>query len=311
MIDIFVSHFVAPELVGFDDILVDEVHALLHTTASEPARIHVVVNGRETPSMAVIADIRRRLPAEVAISVNDRPGRADIQPSVRNKVVSIARGSGCEAFVLLHNDVRPARGWFKHLVNDWRKAEKKWGRDRCVVTPRFIPYHLAQPHPAAVESAPFWDAMRTKRRASVLSSDQMRAWCHEWRGEGFGFADDEVLCSPDSRTTDDGAALMMFIASPRFFDGVGECDEEYIAINYDDDDWGIRALLANKKNLKSTGALVGHVEGLSFYTAGRVDLVPVGPDHNAHVFIKKWGRAVFDEMRSGLLWRRLHDEQDH
>jgi GT2 family glycosyltransferase len=306
MIDIFVTHFIAPELVGFDDILVDEVHTLLRTTVGESVRIHVVVNGRECPSEEAIANIRRRLPADVHVHVNDRPGRADIQPSVRNKVLALAQESDCKAFVLLHNDVRPARGWFQHLAHDWKRAEKKWGADRCVVAPRFIPYHLAEPHHAAVENAAFWESMRTARRASVKSVDEMRAWCREWRGAGFGFVDDEVVCPSDSSTTDDGHILMMFIASPRFFDAVGECDEAYTAANFDDSDWGIRALMAGKKNLKSTGALVGHVEGLTFYTPG---FRTIGDADNEQVFIKKWGRALFDEMHTGALWKRLHREQ--
>jgi GT2 family glycosyltransferase len=305
MIDIFVTHFIAPELVGFNDILVDEVHTILRTTQGESSRVRVVVNGRPPPTEEAIANIRRRLSSEVDVRVNDRPGRSDIQPSARNKVLSLARESGCKAFVLLHNDVRPARGWFQHLKDDWRQAEKKWGKDRCIVAPRFIPYHLSQPHPSAVENPPFWEAMRSVRRAAVKSTDEMRAWCHEWRKSGFGFADDEVVCPSTSSTTDDGHILMMFIASPRFFDAVGECDEEYTTANFDDSDWGMRALMVDKKNLKSTGALMGHVEGLTFYTSG---FHTVGTD-NTQIFIKKWGRPLFDEMHSGELWRRLHHEQ--
>jgi GT2 family glycosyltransferase len=99
---------------------------------------------------------------------------------------------------------------------------------------------------------------------------------------------------------------MMWIARPEFFDAVGLCDEEMRGINFDDSDWGIRALLANKRNLQSCTALIGHVEGLTFFNPKYTQ----APVDNAQVFIKKWGREMFDEMQTGTLWVRLHKEQD-
>jgi hypothetical protein len=114
----------------------------------------------------------------------------------------------------------------------------------------------------------------------------------------------DVACPRLSEITDDGHQLMMFCASPRFFDAVGECDERFLGANYDDCDWGIRALLAGKKNLQSTGALVGHIAGFTFF--GPAVLSSLGL--NDRIFIDKWGQAVWDEMQTGSLWTRLHRE---
>jgi len=301
VIDIYVTHYVTSALDGINDILVDQLYEMVrHTTPMDQARICIVA---WTNDPAHLDDLRARMPSGVQLVVNDRPGRPDLQPSMRNKVVDLARASGCEAFVLLHNDVRPAIGWFQHLVDDWRAAEKRWGRDSAIVTPRYTPYHLIEPHPEANVSAAFWNEMRTIRKQSVHTETSMAAWCDQ---HGFKFQHGRLRCPKKSEVTDDGHQLMMFIAGPHFFDVVGACDEGYRGFNFDDSDWGIRALQAGKKNLKSHGALIGHIEGFTFFAP---KLVMTDPTDNAQVFIAKWGRAMFDEMESGELWRRLHREQ--
>src|SRR4029077_180655 len=185
----------------------------------------------------------------------------------------------------------------------WRKAEERWGRDSSIVTPRYIPYHLTTPHPEAVKHPGFWSEMRTVRRQSVHTEASLEPWCRE---HGFDLVDGRVHCPRKSELTDDGHQLMMFIAGPRFFDAVGPCDEGYRGFNFDDSDWGIRALLAGKRNLKSHGALIGHIEGFTFFAP---KMVMTDATDNAQVFIAKWGRPMFDEMQTGELWRRLHREQ--
>ena len=304
MIDIYITHFVTKEIIEMNDLLVDQLFKMRDTTAA--ARVRVVVWADDT---ACVDDARRRVPTGIEIFVNDRPGRPDAQPSMRNKVVDLARASGCEAFVLLHNDVRPARGWFDLLVEDWRYAEKRWGRDSSVVSPRLIPYHLTPPHTLAGVRADtaLWKAKLPKGRG-VMTTEQLEAWCGAQGKDKARFRRGEVCCPKKSRVKYNGRDLMMFIAGPHFFDVVGGCDETMTGINYDDTDWGIRAYQAGKRNLKSRGSLIGHVGGFTFNQETR--MVPCRPRaDNAQLFIAKWGRAVWDEMRAGQLWPRLQKNQ--
>lgn len=310
MISLYVTHHVTAELDGINDILIDQLWRMRDVTA---APIFVACWTNED---RYLADIHSRLPPDVDVLVNDRPGRPDTQPSLRNLVVEHARASAsCEAFVLLHNDVRLSRGCLRNLVRDWRHAEQKWGRHSSIVSPRFIPYHLTTPELEAVSDDSFWAQLAAN--PNVKSATEMAAWCRQW---GFGFEQayrphviGEVVAPDISETTDDGHQLMMFIASPRFFDDVGPCDEAYVGVNYDDCEWGMRALVAGKKNLQSTGALVGHIAGLSFKLAhganGERREAWRIPGDNAQIFIAKYGRALFDEMQTGDLWTRLHREQ--
>lgn len=298
MIDIYITHHVRPDLHGATGMLMDALEYLRRSVPTDQARVVVVWShaGGDDFRTTTAADLKALLRSYVVVE-NDRSGRPDSQPSIRNKVVDLARSSGCEAFVLLHNDVRPAKGWFQHLIGDWRDAEARWGRDRCVVTPRYIPYHTASAF------------LLADRPVSIIALERMREWLdhvEDAQIDGNG----DVVCPSRSRVTDDGHQLMMFCASPRFFDSVGECDERYLGLNYDDCDWGIRALLASKKNLQSTGALVGHVGGFTFFASDTPQEKQAGfGTDNARLFIEKWGRPMFDEMQTGQLWRRLHREQ--
>jgi GT2 family glycosyltransferase len=92
---------------------------------------------------------------------------------------------------------------------------------------------------------------------------------------------------------------MMFAASPRFFDTIGGCDETFTGTGMDDQDWGMRVLMAGKKNMTSRNALVGHIAGFTFGAPGQQR-----PD-NRPIFQAKWGQAIDDEWMSGALWDRL------
>lgn len=297
-VDIYITHHVRPELRGSTALLREAVEYLRRSVAADQARIVVVWSyvGGDDFREATRSDLSTHL-SNYAVIENDRPGRPDCQPSMRNKVVDLARSSGCEAFILLHNDSRPAKGWFQHLINDWRTAEAHWGHDRCVVTPHYIPYHTANAF------------LLVDRPRSIITLKRMKTWLADVKGAQID-SNGDVVCPSRSEVTDDGHQLMMFCASPRFFDSVGECDERFLGVNYDDCDWGIRALLAGKKNLQSHGALVGHVGGFTFFSPGtpREAQAGFGID-NARIFIEKWGRPLFDEMETGKLWRRLHREQ--
>jgi len=310
MIDVYITHFVQPghpHAVGFNEILVDQIR-WMWMVDRVVYRTFVVFYGDE----AAETHLRSILPSSVALVKNDRPGRPDIQPSMRNKALDCARESGCEYMVLLHNDVRVAVSWLEALTRDIQHAESLWGRAGAIVSPRHIPYHYVMgpgrrfPHATTMLDTQylrtcedFWGTLRATPR--ILSTNDMTGWC---RAYGFAFDGLRVHCPAWTPPTPDGHQLMMWIARPAFFDDVGYCDENFTGINHDDQDWGIRALLAGKMNFQSQTALVGHIEGLTFY---RLNSGPQLGERQSNVdlFIQKWGRAMFDEMQTGALWPRL------
>lgn len=306
MIDLYITHFVTRSTIEINDLLVDQLFWMRDTTPGDLARTRVVV---WTDDAGCVDDIRRRVPSGVDVFVNDRPGRPDAQPSMRNKAIDLARASGCEAFVILHNDVRPARGWLPLLVDDWRWAEKRWGRDSSVVSPRLIPYHLKSPHSESDVRADtdLW-TKRLPDGRDVMTADQIEAWCGKHSSDEARFKHGDVCCPKKSHVKYDGRELMMFIASPGFFDAVGGCDETMTGANYDDTDWAIRAYEAGKRNLQSHGSLVGHIGAFTLNV-----FAPASPDRpradNAGLFVVKWGRQIWDEMHAGKLWPRLQRDQ--
>lgn len=307
MINVYVTHHVTAAIDGINDLLIDQLYRMRSEVDSVRAKLHVVY---WTDSSKYDDDLRRRTPGGVELVRNDHPNRPDTQPSKRNKVVDHAKASGCEAFVLLHNDIRLGRGSLEHLVNDWHKAEKRHGRGKVVISPRYIPYHLTGPRQEAVSHPAFWTKLRSN--VCVKTEGQMEEWCAPW-GWRLGKKDRDVVCSKKSSTTDDGHMLMMFIAGVRFFDDVGPCNEAFTGANFDDSEWGMRALMRGKRNLQSTGALVGHLGssgmGPTFGPLVHTEAWRNGASDNARVFINKWGQALFDEMQTGKLWIRLHREQ--
>jgi hypothetical protein len=306
MIGVYVTHHVTAALDGINDVLIEQLYRMQRRLKSlskeERIRLHVVYWTNDEARYG--EDLRRRVPQGVEVVFNDRSNRPDTQPSLRNKIVDHARAIGCEAFVLLHNDIRLARGCLEHLIGDWRKAAAQWGKDQTVVSPSYIPYHLGTPHPEAVTNAGFWERLR--KNPGVHSRDFMKEWCRE---RGFEFRNKEVTCPEHSTLTDDGHQLMMFMAGGRFFDAVGPCDENYSGADFDDNDWGIRALMCGKRHLRSTGSLIGHIVSLSFKPATAMPEWLARASDNKKIFIDKWGPIVFDEMMSGEIWSRLHQQQ--
>lgn len=296
-INVYVTHHVTEALDGINDILIDQLYRMLPQC---PSDVRILV-AYWTNQPRYRSDLEQRVPAGVELVFNDREGRPDTQPSLRNKVVEHARHDPkCEAFLLLHNDVRCARGFVETLVSDWRAAEECWGKDQAIVTPRYIPYHLGVPDPRAVTKPEYWENLQTNR--CVKTPEEMRAWCAEWQ---FEFSAGEVSCVRPSSTNDTGHQLMMFCTGARFFDRVGLCDENFTGFNIDDCEWGMRALMAGKKNLLSTGALLGHVASLSFGPMVGNSEWREKAANNEAVFVAKWGRALMDEMHRGTIWSRL------
>lgn len=300
-IQVFVTHYVSKDTVELNDILVEEIQYLERMTAYPHET--TVIYYDEGGSADELFD---RLPGEVKLVKNDRPGRNDIQPSLRNKAVDLAEDG--KYFVLLHNDVRITVGWLDNLVSEMRTSEQKYGKGNCVITPRYIPYWYIGNNGERSENnnftgkyPEFWVGLKTN--VKCLSPDAMSAWCATWNFR-FDGINAYSLNNPPF-VTDDGHQLMMYMGTGKFFRDIGECDETFAGLNYDDSDWGIRALMASKKNLKSQTCLIGHVEGLSFFHKNIFNKRSI----NDSVFINKWGRAVFDEMQTGQLWIRLHEEQ--
>lgn len=299
-VQIFITHYVNKDMLVLNDILVEEA-TYLEKITNYPHELIIVENSPDGSS----DELYERLPG-IRIEKNNRPGRNDIQPSMRNKVIELANQGDGEWFILLHNDVRVTVWWLHNLLSDMRNAEGKYGTGNVIITPRYIPYWyvdgiITPKYPS------LWEELR--KNVVRLDIGHMRNWCKGWQ---FKMDNEGRVYSPEniSYITDDGNSLMMFISSKKCFDdrngGIGDCDESFLGWGYDDNDWGIRALMTGKKNLKSQGCLMGHIEGLTFYNK---DFPPKKFSHNADIFIKKWGRNIWDEMETGQLWIRLHNEQ--
>ena len=183
-------------------------------------------------------------------------------------------------------------------------AEDIYGNGNVVISPRFIPYHYIGSDGSRSENGNFkrkYPEIWNRIERDLFSTDHMRDWCNRW---GFDFDGVSVHSPSSSYLTDDGHQLMMYGGTKKFFQDIGPCDENFIGKNYDDQDWGIRALLEGKKNLKSQGCLIGHIEGLSFLHPKVKNIIS-----NDKIFVQKWGQNLFDEMQTGQLWLRLHKEQ--
>lgn len=213
-VQIFITHYITKDLIDMNDILVEEIQYLEYIT-KYPHEITIVYydDGKG------INELYDRLPKEVKIVKNDRPGRSDIQPSLRNKVIDLAKDE--KYFVLLHNDIRVTVGWLDNLVNEMRYSEEKYGKGNCVITPRYVPYHYIGSNSERSENnnfrakcPDFWNWLRTC--VNCLSIDAMSKWCNK---QGFRF-DGVNIYSPDTKdchVTDDGHQLMMFMGTKKFF----------------------------------------------------------------------------------------------
>lgn len=305
-IQIFITHYVTKNLIEINDILVEEIQYLEHTT-KYPHETTVVYYDEDRSTDELydrLANLR------VKLVKNDRPGRNDIQPSLRNKVIDLVDND--TYFVLLHNDIRITVGWLNNLIDDMIRSENIYGNGNVVLSPGYIPYHYIGNNGDKSENEnfvgrypEFWDDLKKNVMCSNLG--QIRKWCKKSNVKFDGIN----IHSPKNyrgSVSDDGHQLMMFMSRKKFFDeklgGIGTCDENFIGWGYDDQDWGIRALLAGKKNLQSHGCLIGHITSLTFGNP-RVSV----PSGNDNVFKNKWGSDIYNEMQTGQLWIRLHNSQ--
>lgn len=297
-VQVFITHWVNKDVIVLNDVLIEEI-TFLEKVTDYPHETTIVYYCPDNS----IDEVFDRLPKNVKLIRNDRHNRPDIQPSMRNKIIDLAD----DYFILLHNDIRVSVGWLTSLVSDLRHAEYMY-KDRCVMAPRFIPYHYI---PGIIEPKYPEFQQLLESNVCVSSVDKIRQWCNK---NNFKFENNMVYSLPSGseHITDDGHQLMMFISSKKFFtggdgiDGIGYCDEKFIGWGYDDNDWGITALKKNKKNLKSQTSLIGHISSLTFGNPKVVGHISLGNDN---VFKDKWGNDIFNEMETGQLWIRLHNEQ--
>jgi hypothetical protein len=297
-VEIYITHYVTEALPGYNDIAVECASDLLETARGSGIQRKIFLL-YWTDGAELEADLVDRMPPGVELV----RCRSHVQPHLMNEATRLAREHDADYFVCLHNDIRPSIGWLEALVADTRAAEAIHGRANVVVSPRLLPFHWKPPHPRALRHPGFWGRIRPEVEAKVLSSNVMGSWC---ASNGFQWNGRLVVSPEESYTTDDGHQLMMYCASPHFFDEIGGCDETFTGLNYGDCDWGIRALLAGKRNLKSQGSLLGHMSGLTFYNPA----ISPTMDSNHERFIEKWGPDMFRDLQDGSIWPRLHRAQD-
>lgn len=296
-VEVYVTHYVTRALSGYNDVAVECLLDLAEASLGDkaPPRLFLLY---WTDDPALEADLVSRVPRDVDLV----RCASHVQPHLMNEATRLAREHGADYFVCLHNDVRPSRGWLDNLVGDVRRAEAVHGRGNVIATPRYLPFHWREPSAQSMSHPAFWDRLRPEACEKVLSPEAMATWC---AGYGFRFDGRSVVSPAESYATDDGHQLMMYCAAPSFFDEIGGCDETFTGLCYGDCDWGIRALRAGKKSLTSQGALLGHLEGLTFFHPA----VRAALDDNHERFISKWGLPTFEELQDGSIWKKLHRAQ--
>jgi hypothetical protein len=280
LIDIFVTHYSTADCRHLDRLTLDTCREIQHVTPE--AHTLTIIGWLDDVEATV------RLAASLdALGAVLMPLSREMssQPAVRNAVLREAQARG-HAFVLLHNDVQPAVGWLDRLGEDLAHAEFLWGKGNCLVSPHLVPFYGAC---APLALAP-----------EVLTLHEMRTWCKR-RGIRMRRESERLECPPWVPATDDGHQLMIFMTRASYFDAVGGCDEAFEGINLDDVDWGMRALLAGKRNLRSRSALVGHVSGGTFGIPAVVDKLA----YNLPVFRAKWGEDILQAALDGSIWGRI------
>lgn len=297
MIEVYITHYVTEEIPGYNDLAVDCAHGILEATQGDGVPYQLIFI-YWAANDELDADLRARMPPQVDL-VRETHG---LQQHLMNQSAVRAKANSAEFFVCLHNDIRPCPGWLRNLAIDLRTAEEKYGRASSVCMPRYIPYHWLEPHPDARASDQVWSRLDPRTEPKILTPEVMAGFCKQ---HGFEFNGRHVLCPETTFTTDDGHQLMMYGAAPEFFDEIGGCDETFIGVNFGDNEWGMRAIMAGKKNLISQGCIVQHIAGLTFNNP----IVAVHFDDNHHRFIAKWGMDIYRQMQDGSLWTRLHREQ--
>lgn len=289
MIQVFILHWADDEYRTPIWFTLRAIKSIQEKT-SEPYELIVVDN---YSSQGAYEELKGQLPEGVELVKNDRSLRS--VASGRNKVLDLASGS----FVLLHPDVLVTRGWLRNFRRELEWAEEYFDAP-AVITPTYVPYPLPS-------------TMFNRYKAHyAIQEEKLASFAQAC---GVPFKKNEIICyrpytgsilRSATAITDDGNQLMIFIASKRFIDVVGPWDESFTARDYDDCDWGIRALMAGCKNLQSHTTFIHHLQGHSYVPSSQL----ASNFPNQQTFIAKWGQQMLNDLTDGSLWIRLHDQAE-
>lgn len=221
----------------------------------------------------------------------------DSNPSKRNRAVDLAE----DIFVLLHDDCKPVKGFLRNFVAELEWCERFFKKP-VIICPTQLPY-LAPKN--LLETYP-----ELKNAANLMTSkEEYATYCRRY---GIPFSGGEPVCHPPylgpvkrsgTPITDDGHQLMLFCTRKKTMQLIGPC-EEWGGKDFDDVDWGLRALMKGVKVLQSHTTYVMHLQGLTFNYPG-VERLP----SNAELFIRKWGREIFNKVQDGSVWVEMHEKQ--
>lgn len=279
-VQVFILHWASSNHLYPNYFTVEAVKSIQELT-DHPYELIVVDNYSD---LEAFNDLKAKLPVNVGLIRNDRSSHS--VNSGRNKIWSLLDS---EYFVMLHTDIRVSKCWLTSLLADLDMAEKRFSKP-CVISPLHVPYVLFDEK--------FYN--RFKPHFTVNSLEALGAYCKK---HAIPFKDGVINCEPQKPFTDDGHQLMMFAASKWFRDTVGEWDELYEGANYDDCDMGLTAITKGCKNLQSQTVFLQHLQGVS-YGFGHLQNSGI----NQQRFIEKWGKPMFDELATGVLWQKLHRE---
>jgi len=217
--------------------------------------------------------------------------------TLMNTIIPSARS---DPFIVLHGDMKVTENWLETYVEEHRWCEKYFGVPCCLM-PAYLHYEVPEDHIVWKEGG-----------SNLVTPTDMQRMCSKYGVEyrsGTGVISRKPyrghINRGGTRITDNGSNVMSFITSQEFFKQAGLYDEDFTGMGYEDNEMGIRALIKGLKLLRTTSVLVHHTSAAS---AGRGPAVNMGRCPS-EVFIEKYGQKAWDDMQSGQLWIRLHDNQ--
>jgi len=295
---IYVTHHVRESFREINDFA---VAMLWHLEALTPEPHETVLALWHPPGEEHLRTwLEERLPPGVEVLFNDRPGRPDVQPSLRNLCVLDARRRGADQLmVLLHADVRVSISWLGSLL-----AELEREKAPAILHPRYAPYCFLSPQEGAPsrEYPIFWEQIRDRKRC--LNGTEFGEWIALHR---LPSRDSEIV-STRIGCVDGAGGLMMFICRAGIFDCFGLCDESFTGVNYDDDDWALRAIASGVRNLQCNGVWIGHLVGMTFSKSLGMPGIEGVPYvvNNGVLFAEKWANMIAEVGgKNGALWDHL------
>ena len=288
-IEIFVTFFAQNWFAPVVLQLLRDCITSVERFSKSPYRIYIVDNGSDKEVVETLEEWGYPL------IHNEYPWKNYV--TLMNTVINSAKS---DPFIILHGDMKVTENWLETYIEEHKWCEKYFGIPCCLM-PTYLPYEVSDDH-----------IVRKEGGSNLVTPSRMQKLCSHYNipyRSGTGVISRKPyrghIDRGGTRITDDGGHVMSFITSQEFFKQAGLYDEDFTAMGYEDNEMGIRALIRGLKLLVTHSVFVPHCSGAS---AGRGPAIKRGRGPH-DVFIEKYGQKAWDDMQSGQLWIRLHDNQ--